>query len=186
MSHNTTVVKSEKKKFNSKMIVYIGEFDKYDNNSKLLCRNSGCLNYPKFPYRKYCSKKCNREFERWYYHNFYWERVRSDIFKRDNYTCQICKSSYPYRYRRRGKFVRSKFLECDHIVPRSLYTKLGYKYDTHENKVKATLEFFHNHNNLRTLCSDCHRLETRRCLSQMRGKSIDLFINKNKRIVRET
>src|SRR5919198_4334370 len=168
MAHNTTVIKSEKKKFNSKMIVYIGEFDKYDNNSKLLCRNSGCLNYPKFPYRKYCSKKCNREFERWYYHNFYWERVRSDIFKRDNYTCQICKKKYAYTYRR--KFARSKKLECDHIIPRSLYEQYGYKYDTLENKIKTTLEFLHSHNNLRTVCYDCHKHVTSKYLSSKKEK----------------
>ena len=73
----TTAVVVKSKKNYSKMIVYIGEFDKFDGNGKLLCRNSSCVNYPKFPYRKYCSKKCNKDFEHWYYHNFYWERVRS-------------------------------------------------------------------------------------------------------------
>ena len=71
--------------------------------------------------------------------------------------------NYPYRYRRR--FARSKKLECDHIVPRSLYEQSGYKFDTLENKIRATLEFFHNHNNLRTLCHDCHRSVTSRYLS---------------------
>jgi 5-methylcytosine-specific restriction endonuclease McrA len=84
--------------------------------------------------------------------------VRSEIFKRDNYTCQICKRNYPYRYRKR--FARSKNLECHHIVPRSLYEQNGYRFDTLENKIKATLEFFHNHNNLRTLCHDCHKSVT--------------------------
>jgi 5-methylcytosine-specific restriction endonuclease McrA len=146
-----------------KKIVYIQEFDKYDNNGKLLCRNTHCNEYPRLPYRKYCSKKCNKEFRRWYYHNFFWERIRSDIFKRDNYTCQICKRKFAYIYRRR--FARCNNLECDHIVPKSLYEQLGYKYDTLENKIKTTLEFFHNHNNLRTLCQDCHREVTSKYLS---------------------
>jgi 5-methylcytosine-specific restriction endonuclease McrA len=141
------------------MIVYINEFDRFDSEGKLLCRNRCCINYPKLPYRKYCSKKCNKDFRHWYYHNFYWERVRSDIFKRDKYTCQICNKKFLYRYRR-GGFARSSHLECDHIIPRSLYKELGYRYDTFENKVKATLEFLHNHNNLRTLCNSCHRQVT--------------------------
>jgi 5-methylcytosine-specific restriction endonuclease McrA len=147
----------------SRKIVYIKEFDKRDIDGSLLCRNIGCENHPRSPYRKYCSKKCNKEFRHWYYHNFYWERVRSDIFKRDNYTCQICTRSYPYRYHRR--FARSKKLECDHIIPRSLYEQNGYKFDTLENKIKTTLEFFHNHNNLRTLCRDCHKRVTSKYLS---------------------
>src|SRR5918996_72997 len=134
----------------SKMIVYIQEFDKFDNNGKLLCRNTKCTNHPVLPYKKYCSKKCNQEFRRWYYHNFFWERVRSDIFKRDKYT---------------WKFVKSSNLECDHIIPRSLYQQLGYKYDTLENKIRVTLEFFHNHSNLRTLCTDCHKQVTSMYLS---------------------
>ena len=142
----------------SKMIVYIQEFDRYDHNGKLLCRNTKCSNYPLVPYKKYCSKKCNQQFRRWYYHNFFWERVRSDIFKRDEYKCQICKRKFLYRYRR--KFVRSEKLECHHIIPRSLYQQLGYKYDTLENKIRVTLEFFHNHDNLRTVCRDCHKQVT--------------------------
>ena len=138
----------------SKNIVYIREFDKYDITGKTMCRNTGCNNLIRPPFRKYCSKKCNKEFERWYYHNFYWDRVRSDIFKRDNYTCQVCKVKYEYRYRR--KFVRSGILECDHIIPKSRYKLLGYKFDTLQEKVKTITEFIHNHDNLRTLCKECH------------------------------
>ena len=35
-----------------KMIVYIQEFDKYDSNGNLLCRNTMCPNHPKSPYKK--------------------------------------------------------------------------------------------------------------------------------------
>jgi 5-methylcytosine-specific restriction endonuclease McrA len=152
---NLMVTASKK---SSKMFVYIREFDKYDDSGKLLCRNTICFNYPESPYRRYCSKKCSKDFEHWYYHNFYWDRVRSDIFKRDNYTCQICKRRFPYTYRRR--FAKSKKLQCDHVIPRSLYKQHGYKYDTLENKITATLEFFHNPDNLRTLCYNCHKQVT--------------------------
>src|SRR5437867_4142712 len=107
-------------------IVYIREFDKFDSMGNTICRNTGCQNLIKYPFRKYCSKECNKQFEKWYYHNFYWDRVRSDIFKRDNFTCQICRKKYPYTFRR--KFARSRGLECDHIVPRSLYKKLVVLY----------------------------------------------------------
>jgi 5-methylcytosine-specific restriction endonuclease McrA len=153
---------------NPKMIVYIEEFDRRDSIGNLLCRNISCKNYPRPPFRKYCSKKCNKDFRRWYFHNFYWERVRSDIFRRDKYTCQVCKRKYPFTYRKR--FVRSRKLECDHIIPRSLYEQNGFKFDTLENKIKTTIGFLHNHENLRTLCSDCHRNETSRFL-RVKSKS---------------
>ena len=48
---------------------------------------------------------------------------------------------------------------------RTTIAENGYKFDTLENKIRATLEFFHNHNNLRTLCHDCHRSVTSKYLS---------------------
>ena len=146
----------------SRNIVYIREFDKFDDNGSIICRNTGCENLIKSPFRKYCSKECNKQFEKWYYHNFYWDRVRSDIFRRDNYTCQICRKKYPYTYRK--KFARSRGLECDHIIPRSLYEKLGYRFDSLENKVKTITEFLHNHDNLRTLCKEFHKRVTKEYL----------------------
>ena len=157
-----------------KQIVYIGEFDKYDNNGNTICRNTGCFRPITPPFRKYCSKECNRQFEKWYYHNFYWERVRSDIFRRDDYTCQLCKIKYKYTYRR--KFARSKILECDHIIPKSHYKQLGYKFDTLEEKIRTVTEFFHNHNNLRTLCKICHRQVTRDYLKKRSGQQNNQYI----------
>jgi hypothetical protein len=46
-----------------------------------------------------------------------------------------------------------------------MYQQLGYKYDTLENKIKVTIEFFHNHSNLRTVCRDCHKQVTSTFLS---------------------
>ncbi|TLX66983.1 MAG: HNH endonuclease [Thaumarchaeota archaeon] len=146
----------------SRNIVYIREFDKFDSMGNSICRNTGCQNLVKYPFRKYCSKGCSKQFEKWYYHNFYWERVRSDIFKRDNYTCQICRKKYPYTYRK--KFARSKRLECDHIIPRSLYKELGFRFDSLDNKIKTITEFLHSHDNLRTLCKECHKGVTKEYL----------------------
>jgi 5-methylcytosine-specific restriction endonuclease McrA len=162
----------------SKMIVYIQEFDKYDEKGRLLCRNFNCTNYPILPYKKYCSKGCNKDFRRWYYHNFFWERVRSDVFKRDKYTCQLCKRQFLYSYRK--KFVRASNLECDHIIPRSMYQQLGYKYDTLEQKVRVTLELFHNHSNLRTVCTNCHKKLTSMYLSNKFKKEGERIILKHK------
>ena len=57
-----------------KFIVYINEFDKFDEKNEPICRNIDCKNKVCKPYRKYCSKKCNKEFSRWYNSNFYWRR----------------------------------------------------------------------------------------------------------------
>ena len=62
----------------------------------------------------------------------------------------------------------SKNLECDHIVPRSLGSRHGYTFDTFENRVRAILEFLHNHNNLRTVCQTCHKRLTADYLSRRR------------------
>lgn len=138
-------------------IVYIEEFDKYDNKGNWFCRNIICEKYVCPPFKRYCSKKCSTEFTQWYYNNFFWSKVRSSIFKRDKYTCQNCNLKSPYRIRKKNKLLR---LECDHIIPKSLYVQYGYSYDTLDNKIKTTLQFFHNHDNLRTLCFSCHKQKT--------------------------
>jgi len=75
------------------------------------------------PNQIYCSKECQKEFYQnkvdkmkkgimvtgnGRYHNFY--RLRFEIFKRDNFTCQYC-----------GRNVREDGikLHCDHIIPKS-------------------------------------------------------------------
>ena len=139
----------------SKNIVYIGEFDKYDITGKARCRNTGCNNLIRPPFRKYCSKKCNKEFNKWYNSNFYWRKVRNSVLKRDDFTCQICGIKL-LKKKRFNKTIHN-WLECDHLVPKSLYYSLGYKFDSLENKVKTVMEFFHNKDNLRTLCYLCHK-----------------------------
>ena len=139
-------------------IVYINEFDKYNEINEPICRNLNCNNRVCKPFRKYCSKKCCKEFSRWYNSNFYWSRVRNSVLKRDDFTCQICEIKL-HKKKRYNK-VKKNWLECDHIVPKSYYYSFGYRFDTLENKIKTILEFFHNKDNLRTLCYNCHKKVT--------------------------
>ena len=163
--------KQESKKI-LELIVYINEFDRLDEDGTQKCRNKGCENFVCKPFRRYCSKKCSVEFTRWYNKNFYWRNVRNSILKRDNYTCQIC--GLKLNKKKRHNKVIGNWLECDHIIPKSYYTFLGYNFDTLENKVKTVLEFLHNDNNLRTLCYKCHRKIT---LDNHRTKALLINVN---------
>jgi 5-methylcytosine-specific restriction endonuclease McrA len=139
----------------SNFIVYIHEFDKFDESGNQKCRNHNCMKSVCKPFRKYCSKKCSIQFTKWYNANFYWRNIRNQVLKRDNYTCQIC-GIVLHRKKRFNKPLKN-WLECDHIIPKSYYYHLGYQFDTLDNKVKTILEFIHNGNNLRTLCYKCHK-----------------------------
>lgn len=158
-SNITTTSSIEPQKFSSQktanFIVYIHEFDKFDESGIQKCRNHNCMQSVCKPFKKYCSKKCSTQFTKWYNANFYWRNIRNQVLKRDNYTCQIC-GIMLNRKKRFNKPLKN-WLECDHIIPKSYYYHLGYQYDTLENKVKTILEFIHNGNNLRTLCYKCHK-----------------------------
>lgn len=56
-----------------------------------------------------------------------YDKWRESVFKRDNYTCQIC-------------FIKGVKLNADHIMPFSLFPQLRFK-----------------KSNGRTLCVECHR-----------------------------
>jgi 5-methylcytosine-specific restriction endonuclease McrA len=155
-----------------RLIVYINEFDRIDKEGKQKCRNNGCENLVCKPFRKYCSRKCSVEFTRWYNKNFYWRNIRNSILKRDNYTCQICGLKLNKRKRHNKKI--ENWLECDHIIPKSYYTFLGYNFNTLENKIKTVLEFLHNDNNLRTVCYKCHKKVT---LNNFKTKSLLIDLN---------
>ncbi len=116
----------------------------------LICTRRVCR-----PFKKYCSKKCNKDFSKWYNSNFYWSKVRNSVLKRDNFTCQICEIKL-HKKKRYNKVLKN-WLECDHIIPKSYYYNFGYRFDTLENKIKTILEFCHNQDNLRTLCYKCHK-----------------------------
>jgi 5-methylcytosine-specific restriction endonuclease McrA len=163
--------KEETKKI-LRLIVYVNEFDRIDKEGKQKCRNNDCENLVCKPFRKYCSRKCSVEFTRWYNKNFYWRNIRNSILKRDDYTCQICRLKLNKKKRYNKKI--GNWLECDHIIPKSYYTFLGYNFDTLENKIKTVLEFLHNDNNLRTLCYKCHKKVT---LNNHKTKSLLIDIN---------
>ena len=78
------------KKKIERFIVYINEFDKYNEKNETVCRNNNCNLKVNKPFRKYCSKKCSKEFSKWYNSNFYWSKTRNSVLRRDGYTCQIC------------------------------------------------------------------------------------------------
>ncbi len=142
----------------NKFILYIKEFDKFDTDGNPICRNNNCFNKVCKPFRKYCSRKCSREFSKWYNSNFYWRNIRNSVLKRDNYTCQIC--GIRLHKKKRNNKNTNNWLECDHIIPKSYFSYLGYSFDSLENKIKTILEFLHNKDNLRTLCSICHKQVT--------------------------
>jgi 5-methylcytosine-specific restriction endonuclease McrA len=167
-----SVLKKEDSKKILRLIVYINEFDKLDEEGNQKCRNNDCKNLVCKPFRKYCSRKCSVEFTRWYNKNFYWRNIRNYILKRDNYTCQICGLKLNKRKRHNKKI--ENWLECDHIIPKSYYTFLGYDFDTLENKIKTVLEFLHNENNLRTLCYKCHKEVT---VNNYKSKSLLIDID---------
>lgn len=147
-----------------RFIVYIKEFDKFNQNGEAICRNIECTNKVVSPFKKYCSKKCSKLFLKWYYSNFYWKYIRNSVLKRDNYTCQLCGVKL-YKKKKLNK-DKKNWLECDHIVPKSFYPYLGYSFDTLENKIKTIIELIHNENNLRTICYICHKKVTKENLKQ--------------------
>jgi len=101
------------------------------------CINCGAELSP--PRRSYCSEECRHQFRivelqenvmlGHYDWRLLWPRMRSEVLKRDNYTCQACGA--------RG--IISDDLEVHHIVPVS---KGGECLDPE---------------NLITLCKKCHR-----------------------------
>lgn len=169
---NSKFSKLKSKKINIiSFIVYVREFDKFDDNGNPKCRNHGCNESVCKPFKKYCSKKCSLQFTRWYNSNFYWRNIRNRVLKRDNYTCQICRITL--HRRKRYNRAQKNWLECDHIIPKSYYYHLGYQFDTLDNKVKTILEFVHNEDNLRTVCYKCHKKVSATVLGN-RSKLINL------------
>lgn len=87
---------------NSAYFVAKTKLPKPDGKHCIICGKD----LPKFK-RKYCSWEC---WEKWYNQLAparYWNDLRQRIIKRDNYTCQKCKT----------KFETDENLEVDHITP---------------------------------------------------------------------
>ena len=148
---------------NPKLIVYINEFARYDSQGELLCRNRSCENYPKFPYKNIVRKNVIRTF---------------DVGTITIFIGTVCDLIYLSVITIVVRFEETVSLAVEGeadlrdlqgwnatTLSKSLFKQLGYKFDTFENKVSATLDFLHNHNNLRTLCHSCHREVTYRYLA---------------------
>src|SRR5688500_1996898 len=57
-----TIKKEDKSKKFLNLVVYINEFDRIDEEGKQKCRNNDCENLICKPFRRYCSRKCSKEF----------------------------------------------------------------------------------------------------------------------------
>ena len=75
----------------------------------------------------YCSARCQWGFRG----HYFWDAARSFVFRRDRFTCQICRRRYRVRH-----------LEVDHIVEIA--------------RGGAPLDYL----NLQTVCRSCHRRKT--------------------------
>lgn len=117
--------------------VYLNRTTKTDENGNKICINCGEI----LPKRRwlYCSDKCNMEFYKKHVKD--WGIFRLEVFKRDNYTCQMC-----------GKKQFESDVECDHIIP---IFRGGAEFDK---------------NNLQTLCRRCHKKKTRLDKNPIVGK----------------
>jgi|SRR6185312_7827735 len=107
---------------------------------------------PKSLWGKYQRKYCCSEHGSWHYWHFreYWGSVRDNIRKRDNNICQMCK-----------KVVDDKDFDCDHIVAISLGGEMF------------------NEDNLRTLCSECHKIKTKEDFGKLALKKRLNKVNNN-------
>lgn len=84
---------------------------------------------------------------------------RSDIFTRDNFTCQICGNRS-----NKGNYV---YLQADHH-PKMFFEILNEYQITNLDEAKVCEELW-NLNGGRTLCRECHYIETSRYYSEKRN-----------------
>lgn len=73
-------------------------------------------------------------------HSFEYRQWRSDVFRRDDFTCQACG-------------VRGVFLEADHI---KRYADIMHEYAIYSLEEALQCAELWDINNGRTLCRDCH------------------------------
>lgn len=81
---------------------------------------------------------------------FKYRQWRSDVFERDDYTCQLCGA--------RSKSGSPIYLHCDHYPKRFSIIMREYKIISQEEA--DVCEELWNINNGRTLCRDCHKKVT--------------------------
>jgi len=117
-----------------------------DGKHCIICRRK----LPKYK-RKYCSTEC---WSKWYNElapPVYWNDMRYRTIKRDNFTCQGCKT----------KFENDEKLEVDHIKAVALG---GNIFDM---------------DNLQTLCHECHANKTKRDIEKINIMKNIPFIIRN-------
>lgn len=82
--------------------------------------------------------------------SFKYRQWRSDIFTRDDFTCQIC-----------GK--KGCYLEADHYP--KMFSAIFYEYNIKSLQEAIDCEELWNLNNGRTLCKECHDKTKKGCKS---------------------
>ena len=106
----------------------------------------GCMNGKwSSVFKNSCSDKvkirASKKYQRW----------RSSVFKRDNYTCVLCGA--------RNGFGDGIVLAADHIIPfAKILDQIRFQYGIdglYKNAMQSDLLF--NTNNGRTLCTNCHK-----------------------------
>ena len=85
--------------------------------------------------RKYCTS--DHGYMWYYYISLYWNSFRSNIFKRDNYTCVICGFHEKYK-----NYPNESLFDADHII------SLGMGGECFDE------------DNVRTLCKPCQKMKT--------------------------
>jgi len=94
--------------------------------------------------KQYCSDECFKKWFKQFNPPFFWNDIKTEIFKRDNYTCKKCgrtEKQLEEWYKTSIKYHNKKII-CDHIIPIALG---GDERDL---------------NNLQTLCVDCNMIKT--------------------------
>ena len=95
-----------------------------------------------------CSKKCTGDFFAEHVDILDWSVVRSQAFKRDNYTCRMCNKRFIKNYShpdlKDEDFADTSKLIGDHIIPIAVG---GEEFDI---------------NNVQTLCIQCNKIKTKR------------------------
>lgn len=138
-----------------------------DSAGRRLCRMPGCGQLVGKGRRSYCSRKCSLEFEIAYFPS----SSRRHLRNRDKGICAICGRDC-YKFQRVMKWVQ-RF--TNYKTARDICNELGFPGYVHAGEIwqvdhaKPVCEggWGTGLENLRTLCSVCHRIETNKLLARL-------------------